>query len=366
MATYISQNLRFLTRSILFLISVTSYAKPYRGAELRTFESFLYGRFEVTMQSAAGHGVVSSYFTFRDYYAEGLTHPENWNEIDLEWMGKLNNKVSTNTILQNEWGDALEVFLSVNPHLDYNTYAFEWTPDAVRFYEGDRLLRTVSGERADSLYHPQKLMMNIWQPTDAGWAGTFNPEILPVYAIYDHVVYAVYTPGSGSVGTNNDFSPDWEDNFDYWDNSRWQKGTHTWVGNNVDFSPANAVFIDGYMVLCMTTPSNTGYHGPPLSLDEGQGRIPSEFNLSPAYPNPFNGEVRLSLKTAETSDLRLNIFDTSGNLQYYSALPNNGRNIQTINWDGRDQSGELLASGSYIFQVSSPDQQVSRKVVLLK
>ena len=84
---------RFLTLCFLLLFTATGYAKLYRGAEFRTFDSYLYGRFEVRMKSAAGHGVVSSFFTFRDYHAQGLSGTQHWNEIDLEWMGKLNNKV---------------------------------------------------------------------------------------------------------------------------------------------------------------------------------------------------------------------------------------------------------------------------------
>jgi len=354
-----------LTLCLALLSSFTAHAKDYKGAEYRTIQSFLYGRYEVRVKSAAGNGVVSSFFTFRDYYSQGLG-AEAWNEIDLEWMGKLNNKVSTNVIIQNEWGDASEVFLSVNPHQDFNTYAFEWTPDAIRFYQGDRLLRTVSGYRADSVHYAQKIMMNIWPPNNENWAGSFDPAILPVYAIYDWVSYSEYTPGSGSAGTDNDFSPAWTDNFDNWDTSRWQKATHTWDGNNCDFIISNAVLTDGYLVLCLTNSTTTGYNGPPLSIDGGQGAIPTEFYLSPAYPNPFNGEVRLALKAPSTSELSLKIYDSSGTLRHHSNLASMGHELQTVSWDGRDQAGELLASGSYIVQVSSPFQQVSQKVVLLK
>ncbi len=366
MTTVMTPKIRFLTICILLLISVAGHAKLYRGGEFRTFESYLYGRFEVRMKSAAGHGVVSSFFTYRDYHAQGLSGTQHWNEIDLEWMGKLNNKVSTNVIIQNEWGDASEVFLTVNPHEEFTTYAFEWTPDAIRWYQGDRLLRTVSGERADSVYHAQKLMMNIWQPSNTAWAGSFNPDILPVYAFYDWASYAAYDPGNGTAGTNNDFTPLWRDDFDFWVTSRWQKATHTWDGNNVDFTPANVVFNGGFLILCMTTSSDLGYDGPALSVDENQHINPTEFHLSPAYPNPFNGEVRLSLDTPESIDLNIFIYDISGNLMHQSILPGNGRIYQTISWDGRNQAGELLASGSYIIQVSSAYQKVSQKVILLK
>ena len=366
MSIRIVPKIRFFTTGLLLLLSVTSYAKLYRGAEYRTFESFLYGRFEVRMQSAAGHGVVSSFFTYRDYHAEGLSGTQHWNEIDLEWMGKLNNKVSTNVIIQNEWGSASEVFLSVNPHLDFNTYAFEWTPDAIRWYEGDRLIRTVSGERADSVYHAQKIMMNIWQPSNTTWAGSFNPDILPVYAFYDWVSYSAYDPGNGSVGTNNDFTPLWVDDFDYWDTSRWQKATHTWDGNNVDFTPANAVFNGGFLVLCMTTPTNTGYDGPALSVDEDPTSNPTNIYLSQAYPNPFNGTTNFSLEIPQAGPVKMDIVDIQGRVRTSRTIEMTGNSKTNISWDGRDDYGEHLPSGSYIILMGNQTFQESRKILLIK
>ncbi|MCF7807485.1 MAG: family 16 glycosylhydrolase [Candidatus Marinimicrobia bacterium] len=358
---------RHILRITMLLVTLTTvFGKGYRGAEYRTIESYLYGRFEVRMQSADGDGVVSSFFTFRDYYAEGLNGSQHWNEIDLEWLGLRDNKVSTNVIIQGEWGDPSEVFLTANPHENFITYAFEWTPEAIRFYEGDRLLRTISGERADSVYHAQKLMMNIWLPAYPSWVGTFDPAILPVYAFYDWASYAAYTPGSGSVGTNNDFSPQWKDNFDEWDTSRWQKASHTWSGNNVDFTPSNAVIRYGHLILCLTTPTELGYNGAALHVEESSGPIPDNFQLSPAYPNPFNGQVNLTLETAATTDMTLNIFDHLGKLRHSVALPDNGQNLQTITWNGKDDAGELLPSGSYIIRINSPLGQASQKVVLLK
>jgi hypothetical protein len=356
----------FPTLCLILLLAVTVHSKPYRGAEYRTFESFLYGRFEVRMQSAAGHGVVSSFFTYRDYHAEGLSGTQHWNEIDLEWMGKLNNKVSTNVIIQNEWGDASEVFLSVNPHQVFTTYAIEWTPEAIRWYEGDRLLRTVSGERADSVYHAQKLMMNIWQPTNTTWAGSFNPDILPVYAFYDWASYAAYDPDNGSVGTDNNFTPIWVDDFDYWDTSRWQKATHTWDGNNVDFTPANAVFNGGYLVLCMTTPTETGYDGPALSLGEEDPRNPSNFHLSPAYPNPFNGTTHFSLELPESGTVNMDIIDIHGKVRFSQSIEITGNTLTRLSWAGQDDFGSNLPSGSYIVRVASPAFQESRKILLIK
>ena len=77
------------------------------------------------MKSALGSGVVSSFFTYRDFWEEGLSSNSNWNEIDLEWLGMYDDKVQTNLIIQNEWDLPDLVDLNVNPHDDFHVYAIE-------------------------------------------------------------------------------------------------------------------------------------------------------------------------------------------------------------------------------------------------
>ena len=156
------------------LLCTILLSRPYKGGELRTEDSFQYGRFEVRMKSALGSGVVSSFFTYRDFWAEGLTSSSNWNEIDFEWLGMYDDKVQTNLIIQNEWDLPDLVDLNVNPHDDFHVYAIEWTPNSVKFFIDDQLIRTIDNFYADSLYHSQKLMMNIWQPTYVDWVGTLS------------------------------------------------------------------------------------------------------------------------------------------------------------------------------------------------
>ena len=262
-----------LMKRLLFFIFISCMilANPYRGGELRTYESYRYGRYEVRMKSALGSGVVSSFFTYRDYWAEGLSGSEHWNEIDLEWLGNHDDKVQTNLIIQNGWDLPDLINLDFNPHQDFHTYAIEWTPDYVAFFVDDQMIRWVDNFYADSLYHYQKIMMNIWQPIFEEWVGPFNPDILPVYAIYDWVKYCAYVPGTGNTGTNNNFIQLWEDEFDYWDTNRWQKANHTFYGNNCDFIYENVVFFDGYMILCLTTPDNTGYNEGSINIDFSTG-----------------------------------------------------------------------------------------------
>ena len=86
--------MKFSITPILFFVfgSIVFSQKPYHGAEYRTIENHQYGRFEVRMKSAFGSGIVSSFFTIKDYWAEGLNGTANWREIDFETLGQHTNK----------------------------------------------------------------------------------------------------------------------------------------------------------------------------------------------------------------------------------------------------------------------------------
>ncbi len=242
---------------ILFLLLpiFQLHPKDYKGAEFRTKQSFLYGRFEVRMKSAFRDGMLSSFFTYHEF-SGGI---ENWNEIDIEILGRYPNDIQFNTITSGQTNHVSHYPLPFSPHEDFHTYAFEWTPNYVAwFVDGIEVYRQ-TGDHIPTLNKPQKLMMNIWNPEAPNWAGQFNPDALPAFAYYDWVKYYLYTPGSGNYGTGNNFTFSWSDDFDYWNTSRWDKATHTWVGNGCDFIPENAVIRDGYLILCLTNNTNIGF-----------------------------------------------------------------------------------------------------------
>jgi hypothetical protein len=239
-----------LVLAALGMPSVVRAQKPFRGAEYRTIGTMTYGRFETRMKSAHVSGMLSSFFTYYDPASP-------WNEIDVEIMGRFANEIQFNTIVPANGSNHVQrQVVPFSPHAAFHVIGFEWTPDYVAWrVDGEEVYRQTGGHIAQ-LVEPQKLMMNIWQPADTGWAGPFSPLNLPVYAYYDWVKYYAYTPG---VGDN--FTLQWTDNFDTFDAARWQKATHTWDGNNAQFVTDNAVLKDGYLILCLTSYIFAGYSG---------------------------------------------------------------------------------------------------------
>ncbi|MDZ7289752.1 MAG: family 16 glycosylhydrolase [candidate division KSB1 bacterium] len=252
---FVSSGIYFHCLLVLLFSPLTLRAqgKPYRGAEYRTKASYQYGRFEVRMKSAPGNGMLTSFFTYHDPTPFSAA---NWNEIDIEILGRYSNEVQYNTITPGRIDHVHRQVVKFNPHLAFHVHAFEWTPDYVAWFVDGHEVHRQTASHVSTLSRAQKIMMNIWQPNSVSWVGLFDPAGLPYHGFYDWVKYYAYTPG---VGDN--FTLQWTDNFDNWDQSRWDKATHTFDGNNAQFIQDNAVFRNGYLILCLTSPAATGYRG---------------------------------------------------------------------------------------------------------
>ena len=238
---------------LLFLPSLLA-AKIYKGAEYRTIETYTYGRFEVRMKSVQREGMLSSFFTYHE-----ITSTDDWNEIDIEILGRYEDDIQFNPITRGQTNHVSHYSGSFNPALDFHTYAFEWTPTYVAWFVDGKEAHRLTGPDIEGLNLPQKIMMNVWIPQYPTWAGQWNDKVLPAFAYYDWVQYSSFTPDSGTSGTDNNFTVQWKDDFDTWDQSRWQKASHTWGGNACDFVPDNAVIQDGMLILCLTKESSLGY-----------------------------------------------------------------------------------------------------------
>ncbi len=245
---------------IIYFLTNFILGQKYYGGELRTKESFLYGRFEARIKSAQGDGLVSSFFTYQDELING---GHIWNEIDIEILGRWDNIVSMNTITPGQSSHLRENFVKdFRAHAQYNDYAFEWTPNYVAwFINGVEYYRQDLPDHSyiATLKHPQKIMMNLWVPVYEDWVGKWNEEIVPRFAYYDNVAYYEHTPGAGTYGSGNNFKLKWNDEFDSFNSNRWEKATHTFSGNRVKFEPQNVIFKDGKMMLCLTSGNAFGY-----------------------------------------------------------------------------------------------------------
>ena len=98
---------------------------------------------------------------------------------------------------------------------------------------------------------------------------------------------------------------------------------------------------------------------------------PDDTVLLQNYPNPFNPETWIPYRLAEEAFVTLTIYDLNG--QVIRAL-DVGHQIAAvyenrstaIYWDGRNGSGEPVASGVYFYTLTAGDYSATRKMMILK
>ncbi len=72
------------------------------------------------------------------------------------------------------------------------------------------------------------------------------------------------------------------------------------------------------------------------------------------YPNPFSNETFFTFKLTQIPDeLKIKIFTVSGRLIKELSVPQSNLNydFNRIEWDGRDEDGDLVANGVYLYKV---------------
>ena len=108
-----------------------------------------------------------------------------------------------------------------------------------------------------------------------------------------------------------------------------------------------------------------------LQLLLEMGAIPEETTLLPNYPNPFNPETWIPYQLANASRVQITIFDARstvvrkldlGHQQegYYTSK------VRAAYWDGRNESGEPVASGIYFYTLTAGDFNATRKLLIAK
>lgn len=96
------------------------------------------------------------------------------------------------------------------------------------------------------------------------------------------------------------------------------------------------------------------------------GDTPIPFRLSTNYPNPFNPATSISYHLERTAQVALSIFDVSGRLVRLldSGIREAGDHMKS--WDGRNDSGNAVPSGTYFYSLEAGGAQETKKMTLVR
>jgi len=106
--------------------------------------------------------------------------------------------------------------------------------------------------------------------------------------------------------------------------------------------------------------------GATLQLDEVNNIYPRDFILHQNYPNPFNPGTRIDYQIFSSGYTTLTIFNMRGeNVRTVFKSIRSAGSYSSL-WNGTDNSGNPLPSGSYFYQLKNNEMVKIKKMILLK
>ena len=116
----------------------------------------------------------------------------------------------------------------------------------------------------------------------------------------------------------------------------------------------------------------SSYYGP-LTVtigDPTQEPRPPEVSmvtkLLNAYPNPFNPNTNIRYSIKDPGKVRIDIYNMKGQVIQTLTAEHNIPGFYQIAWDGCDANGKPVASGIYMYQMTSGNYSSIKKMVLAK
>ena len=138
-----------------------------------------------------------------------------------------------------------------------------------------------------------------------------------------------------------------------------------------DWSPFHLLSPEGQEVLLKLSEIVSGLTRSALLTNSEAWQVPEETSLLANYPNPFNPETWMPYQLAKSADVRLTIYDISGqvvrdlDLGHQRAGIYRSRN-RAAHWDGKNERGEPVASGVYFYTLTAGDFTATRKMLIRK
>ncbi len=134
--------------------------------------------------------------------------------------------------------------------------------------------------------------------------------------------------------------------------------------DDVDY--AEGVYIDDVSSNCPIDTTTT-------SIGDGEGReipLPKVLALSQNYPNPFNPSTTISFEIpgnrGERHHASLVIYDIRGRRLRTLIDSDLEPGRYDVAWNGRDEQGESVSSGIYLYRLRSGGKAFTRKMIVLK
>lgn len=108
------------------------------------------------------------------------------------------------------------------------------------------------------------------------------------------------------------------------------------------------------------------YDDDTLVVEEARVGVPTEFALRQNYPNPFNPTTSIEFDMPSAADVKLVVYDVTG--RKVRTLVNGAldEGYKNVVWNGRDDLGNSISTGLYIYRIQAGDFIDVKKMTFLK
>jgi len=114
--------------------------------------------------------------------------------------------------------------------------------------------------------------------------------------------------------------------------------------------------------------SQLSFNGVPTSVHEQElvQNVLSSFALYQNYPNPFNPSTTIKYSIPRPGDVEVNVFNIQGRLIRSLIKTYQQAGNYSLVWDSRNNTGTVVASGTYFCQILFNSTSLVKKILLIK
>ena len=108
------------------------------------------------------------------------------------------------------------------------------------------------------------------------------------------------------------------------------------------------------------------YEGFPTIVKDQKSQVPQDYYLSHNYPNPFNPQTTFTFRIPQDAFVTIRIYDILGNYIKEIMAEEKKAGCYNMTWDGRDNHGEAVPTGLYIYHMRANSFSASKKMTIIK
>lgn len=259
-------------------------------------------------------------------------------------IGNANIIITGNEIISNRYGITLQGGTNINARISHNTIDSNNTQNSPNL--GGSGLNFIGGGPQNTIVTNNTIRWNLWGVTIQG---TTKPNL-------GNILNADTTDDGRNYLWGNGNSGQWYDLYNNTPDSIYAQNNN-WGVNDIDSVEARIFHKpdDPTLGLVIYTPIIM------TNLSQETGTVPADFALEQNFPNPFNPETTIRFSIPQYSEVKLEIYDISGKLvsTLLSGEFSEGTYSVRLNASG-------LASGVYVYKLTSDNFTASKKLLLLK